>query len=74
MKRHPKRIMFQEVTGLLKRELWFYLFYYRPPTKLREGNVFTGTCHSVHCTGPQPYLQTWDPTLQSSTTFPGPCY
>ena len=24
------------------------LVYYRPPTKLREGNVFTGVCHSVH--------------------------
>ena len=22
--------------------------YYRPPTKLREGNAFTGVCHSVH--------------------------
>ena len=22
--------------------------YYRLPTKLREGNVFTGVCHSVH--------------------------
>ena len=22
--------------------------YYRPPTKLGEGNVFTGVCHSVH--------------------------
>ena len=21
---------------------------YRPPTKLREANVFTGVCHSVH--------------------------
>ena len=21
---------------------------YLPPTKLREGNVFTGVCHSVH--------------------------
>ena len=21
---------------------------YRPLTKLREGNVFTGMCHSVH--------------------------
>ena len=23
-------------------------YFYRPPTKLREGNVFTGVCHSVH--------------------------
>ena len=22
--------------------------FYHPPTKLREGNVFTGLCHSVH--------------------------
>ena len=22
--------------------------YYRPPTKLWEGNVFTSVCHSVH--------------------------
>ena len=24
----------------------------RPPTKLREGNVFTGVCHSVQGVGP----------------------
>ena len=23
-------------------------YYYRPPAKLREGNVFTSVCHSVH--------------------------
>ena len=23
-------------------------YHYRPPTKLREGNVFLGVCHSVH--------------------------
>ena len=31
---------------------WLVLFafdlFYRPPTKLREGNVFTCVCHSVH--------------------------
>ena len=26
--------------------------FYRPPTKLREGNVFTGVCHSVQGRGP----------------------
>ena len=25
-----------------------YLYFYRPQTKLREGNVFTGVCDSVH--------------------------
>ena len=27
--------------------LSFHQNIYRPPTKLREGNVFTGVCHSV---------------------------
>ena len=25
-----------------------FLYYYRPQTKLREDNVFTPVCHSVH--------------------------
>ena len=28
--------------------------YYRPQTKLREGNVFTGVCDSVHRGVPAP--------------------
>ena len=35
---------------------------YRPPTKLREGNVFTGVCHSVHrevCLIPGPFRGVW---------------
>ena len=41
--------------GLLKgyyrmagNQVRFSYVDYRPPTKLREGNVFTGVCHSVH--------------------------
>ena len=26
----------------------FFQYFYRPQTKLREGNVFTPVCHSVH--------------------------
>ena len=46
---------------------------YHPPTKLEEGNVFTGVCQPVggggvrmmHCTGsPNPPPKTWDLTLQ----------
>ena len=42
--------------------------YYRPSTKLREGNVFTGVCHSVHKAGsassPTGTLPLWDHTSQ----------
>ena len=30
---------------ITRRSIWHN---YRPPTKLREGNVFTGVCHSAH--------------------------
>ena len=32
----------------LENEVNVLSIYYRPPTKLREGNVFTNVCHSVH--------------------------
>ena len=37
--------------------------YYCPQTKLREGNVFTRVCHSVHTPSPQKP----DPTLRRQT-------
>ena len=56
--------------------------YYRRPTKLREGNVFTGVCLSVGQGDPHmtitddaldltplaPWYQTWDPL----TSYLGP--
>ena len=33
--------------GNLVFTIYLLLYYYRPPTKLREGNVFTGTCLST---------------------------
>ena len=47
--------------GLLKRVvniLHLLPYLYSLPTKLREGNVFTGVCHSVHRgVGPYPHNQ-----------------
>ena len=28
--------------------IYIQVYHYRPPTKLWEGSVFTGVCHSVH--------------------------
>ena len=36
---------YKTISGPQKRHIFYF---YKPPTKLREGNVFTDVCHSVH--------------------------
>ena len=47
--------------------------YYRPPTKLREGSVFTGVCHSVQWgEAPMWPLPMMPPTSLYNTPLPVP--
>ena len=43
--------------------------YYRPSTKLREGNVFTDVCHSVHRDGSQTLPDAYPLAVDSSGTL-----
>ena len=45
---------------------------YRPPTKFREGNVFTTVCHSVHRGGGTPPSRQHTPlgTIKADTMYP----
>ena len=46
MRLEPGRLLFRKL--LLVTITRKQVVYYRPQTKLREGNVFTGVCDSVH--------------------------
>ena len=53
-----------KVQQLLLKKVRFSLaaeHYYRPQTKLREGNVFTSVCYSVHMEGVHPPRQRQPP-------------
>ena len=45
--RYGQRAGGMHPTGMQSCFCVFLCLYYRPTTKLREGNVFTGVCHSV---------------------------
>ena len=46
---HPRQV--DEPHWKYKSTMNLHNFFYRPQTKLREGNVFTGVCDSVHRVG-----------------------
>ena len=53
---------------------YFYYLFYRPPTKLWEGNIFTGVCHSVGGGGPHDVLDlTVQPPPLADMEPPSPC-
>ena len=61
----------ENVFGILRHKRFSKITFYRPPTKLRKGNVFIGVCHSVQGRGndaldfpvqpPLPGHRTWYP-------------
>ena len=52
-KNNCRLLLIQELTSkcILETVCTRFCICFRPPTKLREGNVFTGVCHSVHGMG-----------------------
>ena len=65
----------QQRTALLKKEavcLKSRVVYYRPQTKLWEGNVFTGVCDSVHRGMPCPGGGAWSEGSAWSWGVPTP--